>query len=455
MNRFVRILFVFMVCIFWTGSPAWGGFKLGINDQSGVENHGVSQAKEYGREDPLIDILIHKGILTEEEAKEIQKEAVVLEEQRQQEVQEAAKEIKGKQPRGEIGCWTQVWYQYVEHGKKDGGDLNDFMARRFYLYMKGDITPYFSFFTHIAADRIGQEGLDRPSLGLGSGIAFRDLWITFKLNEALKIQAGRMYVPLTRNYGTTSTKCMLTTDLPFLQGGVRGNIFYAQKVGRDDSVTIWGNPLDGLIQYRFMVAEGVEGKKTDNNKVIYDNPDDNLRFAGRVAVSLLEPEKTWFNKGTYLGKKKVLSLGFGYDTQMDLTLNGHDDQDNRVWTSDVFFDHPLGEGAITVEAAYIDIQNCTQTHNFSELAAGDDAENWYIQSGYLLPGKVGPGRIQPYVKYETVDVDDKDDTDFMTAGLNYFAKGHNAKISLDYTYVDQESDREDQSIATFQLAVGF
>lgn len=455
MNRFVTILFVFSVCIFWAGSSAWGGFKFETDDQIGKGDYGVSQAKEYGRQDPLIDILIRKGILTEEEAKEVQKEAVVLEEQRRQEVQEVTKGIKDKQLRGEIGCWTQVWYQYVEHGKKDGGDLNDFMARRFYLYLKGDVTPYFSFFTHIAADRIGQDGLDKPSLGLGSGIAFRDLWITFKLDEALKIQMGRMYVPLTRNYGTTSTKCMLTTDLPFLQGGVRGNIFYAQKVGRDDGVTIWGNPLDGLLQYRFMVSEGVEGKTENETVVINDNPDDSLRFVGRVAVSLLEPETGWFNKGTYLGKKKVLSLGFGYDTQDDLTLNGREDQDNRVWTADVFFDHPLGEGAMTVEAAYIDIQNCTQTHNFSELAAGDDAENWYIQSGYLLPGKVGPGRIQPYVRYETVDVDDKDDTDFMSAGLNYFVKGHNAKISLDYTYVDQESSRDDQSIATFQLGVGF
>jgi hypothetical protein len=446
MNRFIRILFVFMVCIFWAGSTAWGGFKFGMDDQSGMEKHGVSQVKEYGKEDPLIGILIRKGILNEEEAKKVQKEAVVLEEQRQHEEQEAAKEIKKKQLGGEIGLWTQAWYQFVEHGKKDGGDLNDFMARRFYLYLKGDITPYLSFFTHIAADRVGQEGLDSPSVGLGSGIAIRDLWITLKLHEALKVQVGRMYVPLTRNYGTTSTKCMLTTDLPFLQGGVRGSIFYASKVGRDDSVTIWGNPLDGRLQYRFMVSEGVEN---DNN------PDDNLRFAGRVALSLLEPEKGWFNMGTYLGKKKVLSLGFGYDTQNDLTLNGREDQDNRVWTADVFFDHPLGEGAVTAEAAYIDIKNCTQTHNFSELAAGDDAKNWYIQSGYLLPGKIGPGRLQPYVKYEAVDVDNKDDTEFITAGLNYFVKGHNAKISLDYTYVDQESSREDQSIATFQLAIGF
>ena len=59
------------------------------------------------------------------------------------------------------------------------------------------------------------------------------------------------------------------------------------------------------------------------------------------------------------------------------------------------------------------------------------------------------------MRYEAVYVDDKDDTEFMSAGLNYFVKGHDAKISLDYTYVEQESDRDDQSIATFQLAVGF
>jgi hypothetical protein len=52
-------------------------------------------------------------------------------------------------------------------------------------------------------------------------------------------------------------------------------------------------------------------------------------------------------------------------------------------------------------------------------------------------------------------VDDKDDTEFITAGLNYFVKGHNAKISMDYTYVGQDSERDDQNIATFQLALGF
>ena len=362
-----------------------------------------------------------------------------------------------EQTKGEVGIWMQTMYQWVEDGKINGEeyeDLNDFMIRRAYMYLKGDVTKYVSFFTHVASDKVGMEKptggtLDKSGIGLGSGVAWRDLWITLNLDEAFKIQMGRMYVPLTRNYGTTSTKAMLTMDLPFLQGGSRGGIFYAQKVGRDDSVTIWGNPLDGLLQYRFMVSEGVE----DDN-----NPEDNLRFVGRLSLSLLEPETSWFNKGTYLGKKKVLSFGFGMDSQDDLTLNDRKDQDNFVWTADVFFDHPVGAGAVTVEAAYIDIDNCTQgkPNFYHDLEAGDDAENWYINAGYFLPGSFGPGRLQPYMRYETVDVDKKNETDFWSGGVNYYLKGHNCKITADYMRVDPDnSAKDDRDIVTFQITIGF
>jgi hypothetical protein len=350
---------------------------------------------------------------------------------------------------GEVGIWMQGWYQFVEDGKGEE-DLNDFMIRRAYLYLKGDVTKHVSFFTHIASDKVGQEGLDNSGLGLGSGVAWRDLWVTLKLDEALKVQLGRMYVPLTRNYGTTSTKCMLTADLPFLQGGSRGGIFYASKVGRDDGVTIWGNPLDGLLQYRFMISEGVEGDA---------NPKDKLRFAGRLSLSLLEPETGWFNQGTYLGKKKVLSLGAGFQSQDDLQLvTGAEPEDNQVWTADVFFDHPLGDGAVTFEAAYIDIENCTETQPalYTDLAAGDDAENWYFNIGYLLPGSFGPGQLQPYFRYETVDVDAKNGTDFLSGGINYYLKGHDCKLTADYMHVDPDNDAKDaRDIFTFQVCVGF
>lgn len=350
---------------------------------------------------------------------------------------------KTDQEKINIGFWSQAWYQHVENGN-DGSDLNDFMVRRAYLSVKGQPTDYLGFFTHIAVDRLGQDGLDNPSQGLGSGLTFRDIWVTLKLSESFKIQAGRMYVPLTRNYGTTSTKSLLTTDLSFMQGGIRGGIFYTSKVGRDDGVTLWGNPFDGRLQYRLMVSEGMED---------ISNPGDNLRVVGRLVVNLLEPEKEWFNQGTYLGQKKVLSFGAGVDQQNNLTLNNLAGRDNLIYTVDGFLDHPLANGALTVESAYIHIQNSTQVNNSAQLAVGDNAELFYLQAGYYFGAPIGKGNLQPYLRYETVSVKQKNDTNFLSGGLHYYLKGHNAKVSMDYTLVDN-SNIDNQSIVTLQLAIG-
>lgn len=41
-------------------------------------------------------------------------------------------------------------------------------------------------------------------------------------------------------------------------------------------------------------------------------------------------------------------------------------------------------------------------------------------------------------------------------GLNYYLRGHNAKVSVDYSFVDQDNlIREDQPVVTVQVAVGF
>lgn len=360
----------------------------------------------------------------------------------------------------EIGLWGQSWYQYIEDGQDSNADgigdenLNDFMVRRVYLYIKGQVTPYMSFFTHIAGDRIGQDGLDKPSVGLGSGVAFRDFWATIKLNETLKIQAGRMYVPFTRNYGTTSTKALLTTDLDWGQGGVRSGIFYPSKVGRDDGVTLWGNINKGFLQYRLMISEGVESSIL--------NPDESLRFAGRVNVSFLERETGWFNQGTYLGKKKVLSVGAGFDSQKGL-LFGNQKGDYSAWTVDVFYDFPLENyGSVTFEGSYIDITNNPNSIANTNLSSGDDGAITSLKAGYLFMEKIGPGQFQPFMHWQNIVSKEsgEGDTKFYGLGLNYFIKGHANKLSLGITLADQEDEIinlgvQDRLIFTFQIAIGF
>ena len=63
------------------------------------------------------------------------------------------------------------------------------------------------------------------------------------------------------------------------------------------------------------------------------------------------------------------------------------------------------------------------------------------------------GIVQPYFRYETVSIEQKKDTSFLSGGLNYYIKGHNAKASLDYTII-KYPEAAAQSVFTLQLAVG-
>ncbi len=346
-----------------------------------------------------------------------------------------------------IGYWAQAWYQHLSDYDRDGDGkwndhINDFMIRRTYLSVQGTVSPQLSFFVHYAGDRIGQEGLDNPGAGLGTGLALRDAWVTYKLLEDdLMIQVGRMYIPFTRNYGTTSTKALLTTELDWGQGGLRSGIFYPSKVGRDDSVTIWGNVFDDKFQYRLMVGEGQEGNTA--------NPDDHIRIAGRLSLNLFDPETGWFNKETYLGKKKILAIGGGFDSQSDLVIGGKK-RDYKAYTIDLHLDLPMQTATVTSAMSFIRMDNAVNGVTWSDLTAGEDGDIFTIKAGLLLGGN-----FQPFAHYQSVmpDAPGTNDTTIYGIGCNYYIKSFANKLTAEWTQVDDEDHTVD--ILTVQAAFGF
>ena len=343
-----------------------------------------------------------------------------------------------------VGLRLQGWYVAEPHGAADGGTAQDFLLRRGYMSLAGKLNSTVSAFVHVAGDRIGQTGLDAPGLGLGTGLALRDAWVAWQPHPAFHVQAGRMYVPFTRAYGTESTFTLLTLDLPQTQGGGRGTIFYPSKVGRDDGVVVWGGFWRGRIQYRAGVMDGAEGPS---------NPSDSLRFAGRVSLNLLEPETAWFNRGTYLGEKRVLALSVGFDRQADLVI-ADATRTYRAWTADLFLDRPVGRGAVTVEASYSDAHALPLGLPFAGVTAGADSRMAYLQGGFLLPWHLGPGRLQLYGRAERILVSGGDDTSLPGAGLNYLVGGHDLKVTADWSRCPRGS-RPATNALTFQTQVGF
>ncbi|HSW38557.1 MAG TPA: hypothetical protein VLL97_03605 [Acidobacteriota bacterium] len=336
----------------------------------------------------------------------------------------------------DIGARLQVWYQSVH--EPDVPAVKDFMMRRAYVYIQGQVAPGLTFFTHIGGDRHGQAGLNNPGSGLGAGLSFRDGWIAYSPLDELKIQAGRMTVPFTRALGTESSFALLSVDMPMAQGGIRSGLFFPSNVGRNDGVTVWGNMAKGLFQYRAGLFTGHQG---------VENPERSLRTATRISINPLEKEGSWFNRGNYLGTKKILSIGAGFDRQADLQWTGRPMADYSAWTTDISFDHPVGKGAVNAQWAYTGIKN-------SQIFG--DAKNWYLQGGILLPPVTGTFRIQPYARYESIDRKNNSDTKFAGGGVNLLFRGHDAKLTIQFDRAMPESGSPEtaKSIFTVQMQVG-
>jgi hypothetical protein len=98
--------------------------------------------------DPLIEVLIRKGILTEQEAAEIQKEAKALEEQRQREVVETVKKEGVELPKGlkNVSVGMLGYLDYSSGKSPESGDkessYNEFRVTRGYLTVKKQILPW-------------------------------------------------------------------------------------------------------------------------------------------------------------------------------------------------------------------------------------------------------------------------------------------------------------------------
>lgn len=348
-----------------------------------------------------------------------------------------------------VGMRAQANVNYVD---EDVGAIQsawDTSARRIYLYLGGRVHPNFSYFAHLGADRLGQ-GMDTATggalaasseNGLVTGLAVRDGWINWApLPDALQVQVGRMLVPFLRNFGTHSGFANMNIDYATFQ---QTAMIPGRRVGRDDGIMLLGEINNGFLTYRVAMMDGAAN---DTNTTGGEQ-----RLAGRVAVSLWEPEKGFWWQGTYLDTKRVLTIGVGFDMLDKATIAPGDIADHHGLGADVFLNLPMGGGALTAELNYARVEQ-TKVSGFGAAAVGSDVgfsgDYTLVLLGYLLPAKTPIGRIQPYLRYETFDYDSSRFGVANTVllyketgiGVNLYQKSHNTKVTLDYTKVNKLND---------------
>jgi hypothetical protein len=257
----------------------------------------------------------------------------------------------------------------------------------------------------------------------------------FDLSPAFKLNVGKFKYNLSRE-NLEECEGALTLDRSLF-------IRPSYVATRDDGVAIWGNLFGDLVQYR---VDAMEGRQAAAGTIA---PSSSLRYSARGHVTLLEPEASYGYKGTYLGQKKVLTVGAAYQIEPDVTYVDPSQQfgkeDYQAWTVDGFFEYPIGGGAVTASAAYekVDLGGAYQGANPDDGATGLSGEKngWYAKAGYLFPGTPLQvfGRVEKW-RFACLNNVFDQILDWYGIGANYYVWGQNLKLTAEWSKTDFDQE---------------
>ncbi len=303
----------------------------------------------------------------------------------------------------------------------DGSDTSqDLYLRRMRLLLGGKIAKKWSFFIETDSPNLGKGAAD-GSKG-SSDVFIQDAFFTYEHSNAFRIDVGQILIPLSHN-SQQSAATLLPVDyapFSFLNSGPTDS-----RVGRDYGVQLRGFLAKDHVEYRAGVFQGNRGEGSTNA----------FRYVGRVVFYPFEADKGFYYTGTTLGKKRILALGAGYDTQ----------EEYKAYALDLFYDQPIGEGnGFTVQAAFLHFDGDVI---FLELPK-EDAQQFEV--GYFFGG----AKLMPFATYYTRDYDDPEivDQTVWQVGLAYYMKGYNRTLKASYGQIrpDEGEDRK-QILLQLQL----
>ena len=247
-----------------------------------------------------------------------------------------------------FGTVLQAFYEATQDVNSKGYSQNFYMRRvRFYMIGKlgkvvGPGVQQVEFFFQTDNPREGNATSNTAAKNSSTGLLVQDAFGQWAFGgNAIALQAGLWIVPTIRQTHT-SVVTFLGFDSP-TWAQQQGAALQANG-GRDYGVGFNGYLLDDHFSYRVGVFSG-----TRQPAVTLPAPvglaaccRNSPRWAGRFVYDVFDSEKGYTYQGTYRGTKKVLAIAGVVDRQGSYEGFG----------GDIFFDWPIGPGAVTVEADY-------------------------------------------------------------------------------------------------------
>jgi len=320
-----------------------------------------------------------------------------------------------------IGLLLQPQFETIgSDSAANEGNSNNLFLRRTRLLIGGTLFKNFEYFFETDSPNLFKADATGAKNGFGMGV--QDAFMTWKAYEDfVKFDVGYMLTPGAHN-ALQGAGTLLGLDYfsNSFNHSASFNNLGGNPAGRDAGLEVRGLLLDNHIEYRAGLFQGL--RKPAAAAVPPDTTGDvqsqnMFRFAGRLQINLLDAETGFFYAGTYLGKKKVASVGAALDVQSDYVH----------WAVDGFLDMPVGPGGLTAQV------------NFSKWNGGGftnpalaNQTALMAEAGYIFPYPIGP-----IFKFEQQNFANSDQANTrIGGGVGWFPYGHNINLKAFFTTIN-------------------
>jgi hypothetical protein len=333
------------------------------------------------------------------------------------------------------GFGIRTSYSTRERAAPNGiDDSNDFSLDNVRLYLGGH-------YGNVIKGTFNTERTGGPASTGGDSVRVMDAIAQFEFVPVFNVWLGRMLPPSDR-----ANLAGPFYTLPWSYPGVASN-YPNLAVGRDNGAMVWGKPWGGKLTYSVGAFEG------HNKMAALSGASDKVLVAGRLHWNILdvEPPPAHYLGGTYGGSKDILSVAVAGFTQSDGVGTAATPGSLKIWNVDLLAEKKFGFGVPTLELAYYKYKlgavDCGSGEPGSPACPGGgdniggqvDGKAYLAGLAWLIPGVVGWGQFQPFVRYQKYERTLSNTTNkAFDVGVNYVIKGPNAKISAMFTKFEDD-----------------
>ncbi len=394
-----------------------------------------------------------------------------------------------------FGANFQLWARYTElnPNSKVGDNIvantTDIVLRRLRLQAMGMLTENVFFHIQLGQNNINFTQNSGPS---NAPLSLLDAIGEYHFNDKFHLGGGlTAWGAGTTRYSANSSSSQLTLDAPIYQQNINVSSTFGNR-----NLSIYAKGIFDKLSYRVAITNPYRNATSTlnlNSTISTHTP--KAQYSGLLTYQFADKESNTepYNKGTYLGTKKIFNIGLGYLTQSkamwrldpaDATTPIYEDM--NVVGLDVFYDKPVSTkgDALTLYAAY---NNCNFGKNYTRSIATPDpaivdtsllngsgngfigvgtGNIYYGQVGYLFAkpkNTATKGRLQVYAAGQIADLEAlSSPMSLYELGANYYLTGTlGPKLSLGYqnraifektgTQYPQ-SDRKDMLVLQFQVS---